>query len=301
MWAKAWVLLASWLPALLGLWPSLSAAARQEVMVSVLPLQWLVDRIGGEAVQTRTLVAPGRDPHTFEPTPRQMAELARARLYVRVGVPFEQALIERIRAINPDMSVLDVRQGLRLRAMEGAGRMVGGPSVGTTHADPDETEDARDPHVWTSPANLIHMAGLVRDRLTALDPQHAGLYRQHDKALAGDLASLDRDLRTRLAALRGRAFMVFHPSWGYFADAYGLEQIPLEYEGKAPGPRTLAASVERARREGIRKIFVQPQLDQRAARTLAAAIGATVVTVDPLAYEVGASLRALADQIAEGP
>ncbi len=298
---RPWLLLAAWLLALPGLSPlGALAAQRLQVVVSVLPLQWLVDQVGGEAVAAHTLVGPGRSPHTYEPTPRQMVELSRARLFVRVGVPFEHSLVDRIRAANPGISMLDVRDGLRLRAMEGAEQLLGEAKPGA-HRPGQAADEALDPHVWTSPANLIHMAGRLRDRLAALDPDNASAYAQRYRVLAQSLAALDRDIRTRLQGRTVRVLMVFHPSWGYFADAYGLEQLPLEHEGKTPGPRSLAALVERARREGVRKIFVQPQIDQRSARTLASAIGARLVTVDPLAYDVPASLRTLAEQIGSAP
>lgn len=301
---RNWLLLLAWLAGLLCVCSAgaQQSAPRLQVVVSVLPLQWLVDQVGGDAVEALVLVGPGRSPHTYEPTPRQMVELSRARLYVRVGVPFERALISRIRASNPGISIVDVRDGLHLRTMEGAEQLLRAAASGARRPEHvGAATDALDPHVWTSPANLIFMAARLRDRLASLDPPNAAAYAARYRVLAGSLKALDRDIRARLGTGGPRVLMVFHPSWGYFADAYGLEQLPVEHEGKAPGPRTLAALIDRARREGVRKIFVQPQLDRRAARTLASAIGARLVSVDPLAYDVPATLWTLADQIGSDP
>jgi zinc transport system substrate-binding protein len=258
------------------------------VVASIQPLQWLVERVGGEAVEARALVGPGQSPATYEPTPKQMASLARARLYVRVGVPFERAWLDRMLAASPQMSVLDLRDGLKLRPMA--------PSH-HHHGDGSETE-ALDPHVWTSPRNLIHMAGVLRDRLARLDPTREATYGQNYRRLVGDLEALDHEIRSLLEGKGVRRFLVYHPSWGYFADTYGLEQIPIEREGKPPGPRSLAALIERARAEGLETVLVQRQFDRRTAQTLAQAIGGRVCAVDPLAYDLPTSLREVAGYIA---
>jgi len=261
--------------------PVFSDSRPLSVVTSIQPLKWLVEQVGGEAVEARALVGPGQSPATYEPTPRQMAALAHTRLYVRVGVPFEHAWLDRIIGAGHGMSVLDLRDGLELRTLQSSdhhhGEGPGGP----------------DPHVWTSPANLVQMAGALRDRLVLLDPTHEPIYRRNHERLVGELGALDREVRDRLAA-GARRFLVYHPSWGYFADTYGLEQIPIEQEGKAPGPRSLADLIDRARTEGLKIILVQRQFDQRTARALADAIDARVCTVDPLAYDLPASLREVA-------
>jgi zinc transport system substrate-binding protein len=91
---------------------------------------------------------------------------------------------------------------------------------------------------------------------------------------------------------------VFHPSWGYFADAYGLTQIAVESAGKEPGPRTLADLIDWGRKEQVRVIFVQQQFSRRAAETVAQAIGATVIAVDPLAENYLDNLREVAKAFA---
>jgi zinc transport system substrate-binding protein len=267
-----------------------AAATTLETFVSVRPLQWLMDRIGGERIETHTLVPPGRSPATYDPGPREMARLADARLYVRVGVPFERAWMPRIRAANPQMAVLDLREAVQLRAME----------PGHGHGDGDAAGHGHglDPHVWTSPPNLIAMAALARDRLSALDPDGAPGYAERHDRLVEELRDLDRQIRALLARTDQRRFLVFHPSWGYFADTYGLEQLPVEREGKSPGARALGALIAEAREAGIGVVFVQPQFSQRAARTLAEAIGARVVVADPLAYDVPAGLLELTRHIA---
>ncbi len=277
--------------------PLLSASAWSDpvrVFVGVPPLQTFVERVGGEQVEVHSLVQPGQSPHTYEPTPRQVAALGSADLYVGVGIPFETAQLPRIRAANPRLRVLDVREGIDLRRLE---------AHGETHSHLGDAAMAQaaemDPHVWTSPPLALRIAQGIRDALTEIDPGNARAYVANYDNFAVDLVRLDGDIRALLDPLTVRRFMVYHPSWGYFADTYGLMQVPIEKAGKEPGPRSLAALIDQARQEGVKVIFAQPQLAKKSAEQVAAAIGGRVVVIDPLAADYMASMRQAAREIAE--
>jgi zinc transport system substrate-binding protein len=276
-------------------------AATLDAFVSVLPLATFVERVGGERVSVHTLVQPGHSPHTYEPTPRQITALANADIYFRVGMPFEDAWMPRIAAANPDMPIADLRDGLTLRPQEahhhddehahkGAHAHEDGHDRASAHDG-----DAMDAHVWTSPRLVQQMLVTIREQLSALDPAGAEAYAANQAAFDAELATLDAELTQKLAGLEQRGFLVYHPAWGYFADAYGLEQIPIEDQGKEPGARRLTALIEQAQASGARVILVQPQFDQRAAKQVAKAIGGRVEPVDPLATDYAATLHRLAD------
>ena len=88
--------------------------------------------------------------------------------------------------------------------------------------------------------------------------------------------------------------MVFHPAWGYFDDAYGLQQVPIEIEGKDPKPAQLKSLIQHARESDIKVIFVQPQFSTKSASVVAREIGGQVVLVDPLAENWMANMREVA-------
>jgi zinc transport system substrate-binding protein len=166
-----------------------------------------------------------------------------------------------------------------------------------SHAD--EHVQEQDPHVWTSPPLVRYMAGRIRDKLNELAPDHAADFARNHDALLAELDALDAELHTLLDPLVNRKFMVFHPAWGYFADHYGLIQVPIEHQGKSPGARALAALIEQAKQERIKVVFVQPQFDKRQARQVAQAIGGVVVAVDPLAADYVDNLRRVGQQFAQ--
>lgn len=270
--------------------PALGEAEPLSVFVSVLPQKTFVEKVGGNHVEVRALVRPGHSPATYDPTPEQISALASARLYVRTGVPFENAWMERIRSANPSLKVLDARDGIDMRTFAHGEH---------GHGDGESSELEQDPHIWTSPPLVARMAGNIRDALTELDPEHGEDYSRNHDAFAGELAALDGEIRTLLAAAKSRWFMVYHPAWGYFADTYGLTQVPIENEGKEPGARRIAGLIDQARREGVRVIFVQPQFNRKSAQQIAHAIGGRVVAIDPLSPDYVDNLREVARQIAD--
>jgi zinc transport system substrate-binding protein len=275
------------------------------VFVGVPPLQTFAEAVGGDRVEVRSLVQVGQSPHAFEPTPGQVAALGSADLYVGVGIPFEAAQLPRIRAANPRLRVLDARDGLPLRVIEAhdpsdgeEGHDHGHPQAGERPYKYPTDENELDPHVWTSPSLAKRIAQSVRDALSDLDPVNAGDYEANYRSFAARLDALDREIRALLDPIAHRRFMVYHPAWGYFADTYGLIQVPIEKGGKEPGPRSLTEIVSRALREGTKVIFVQPQSSRKLADQVAAAIGGRVVVIDPLSSDYSGALLHAAREIA---
>jgi zinc transport system substrate-binding protein len=264
-------------------------AAPIEVFVSILPQKYFVKRVGGKHVAVSVMVGPGQSPETYEPTPNQLSRLAGARIYFTIGMEFENVWMKRIAAANPGMRIVDMRRGIPPRELE---RPEGTVTPAAQHG-------LADPHVWTSPQLGKTMAASIRDTLSQLDPAHQAVYGANYEAFAADLDRLDHDIRVLLKNVSTRNFMVFHPAWGYFADTYGLKQIPIEAGGKEPGARTLAHVIEVGKRERVKVIFVQAQFSRRAAETIAQAIGARVVAVDPLAEDYMDNLQQAARQFAE--
>jgi zinc transport system substrate-binding protein len=268
------------------------AAAAAEAFASVPPQRFFVERVAGEHARVQALVRPGESPATYDPSPQQMAALSSAELFFRIGVPFERSWVARIQAANPRMEMVDLSEGLALRRLEEG-------QAGHDHGPGGHGESAPiDPHVWTSPPLVVQMTERIARVLARHDPDHAADYRRNAESFIAELKALDREIRHVLEVGRGRAFLVYHPAWGYFAEAYGLTQVAIEAAGREPGPRALAATIERSRENDVRVIFVQPQFSRSNAETVARAIGAEVVAVDPLAEDYLTNMRRVADAFA---
>lgn len=261
------------------------------IAVSVEPQAWLVERIGGDQFRVETLVPPGASPATYQVTDKQISRVMGCRTYIRIGVPFESGPWFSALAESDSLAVHDARDSVRTRELEGHT---------CAHGHDHHHHDHRDPHIWTSPATLAEMALATQAILDELDPDETRIAERAVRltALHDELTALDGELREVLAPLDGSAFIVFHPAWGYFADSYGLRQVAIEVDGKAPSDAELTEVTELARDESIDVILVQPQFEGTSARAVADAIGGRVVEVDPL--DVPGSLRELASVLTDG-
>jgi zinc transport system substrate-binding protein len=222
-----------------------------------------------------------------------MAALSQADLYYRIGVPFENIWMQRIHSTYPSLPILDARTGIKLRAMD----------EGDGHHDHDHGhdhgEDGLDPHIWLSPPLIKIMAQELRDRLIELLPHHVDTLNRNHAEFVKSLDRLDAEIRATLASAEAKTFMVYHPSWGYFADTYGLQQIPIESEGKEPGAKAMANLIADAKQSRVGAIFVQKQFSQRQAKAIASAIGAKVVVIDPLSEDYPENLSSVAKAMVE--
>ncbi|MDP3479749.1 MAG: zinc ABC transporter substrate-binding protein [Desulfoprunum sp.] len=268
---------------------SASWAAPMEVYVSIPPQKWLSDELGGDRVITHVLVTKGRDPHTYEPTPKQISALARTKVYFTIGLEFEKQITQKLAATVANLRLVDSTHGItRIPMTEDTHE--------TAHKDHGgHTGD--DPHVWLSPVNLQIMAKEMAAALVAADPENTTIYERNLARITAELAQLHLVLQKELAPYKGAAFYVFHPSFGYFAKEYNLRQQAVEIAGKSPSPRQLSALIGMARQDKMKIIFVQPQFDTKSAQTVAQAIDGIVEPLDPLAEDVVGNLKIITEKI----
>ncbi|MFY9825826.1 MAG: zinc ABC transporter substrate-binding protein [Thermoanaerobaculia bacterium] len=273
---------------------------RIRVAVSVPPQGDFVERIGGDRVQVDVMIPPGYSHVDYPLTPRQIVALSRARLYVAVGHPafeFERLQLFPFLKTLPNLQVVDMSQGMPLLAGEGEEA----DEEGHGHA-------AGDPHVWVAPATVAVAGRNIAAALERIDPAHAVEYRANLARFEADVAVLDREIRAELGPFRGSRFMVYHPTWGYFAHEYGLEQVAIEGEGKEPSARRLIHLIDEARRDGVKVVFVQRGFPRKSAQVIADAVGGSVVIADPqerdwlgnlrrVTRELGGALKGAAPEV----
>jgi zinc transport system substrate-binding protein len=246
---------------------------RLTIAVSILPQAYFVERVGGDHVAVQVMVPPGSNPATYEPKPEQLEALSQARAYASVGVPFEMTWLDKFQSANPDMSMIDTRTGITLR--KNGGRP--------------------DPHIWLSPRLVRTQATTIHDALVELDPAHKDDYDTGLASFLTDIDGLDSKITSTLSKQDGTAFLVFHPSWSYFADDYGLEMIPIEVDGTEPSPAELAKVIDTAKERDIHVVFAQPEFSTTEAETIATSIGGEVLLISPLSRDWLTNLEKVAD------
>ena len=264
---------------------STPASGKVTVFVSIAPQKYFVQQICKELADVQVMVPPGASPATYEPKPRQMTAISKTRIYFSIGVPFENTWLKKIAAINPDMAVVPTDRGIKKLPMV------------AHHRQEDENQPEHgslDPHIWLSPPLVMIQARTILEALQEYDSAHRFVYENNYRAFISQLSNLDAELRNAFSGRSGQQVMVFHPSWGYFAQAYGLKQVSIEVEGKEPKPAQLRELIEHARENGIKFVFVQPQFSARSAKLIAGEIGGQVVFADPLAEDWAGNLRSVA-------
>ncbi len=262
---------------------SLLSTARAEdslkVFVSIVPQKYFVEKIGGSLLDVSIMVQPGASPATYEPKPKQMVALSRAKIYFAIGVPFEKTWLKKIVSSNQKMLVVYTEAGIEKMPMKD----------GKPHG-------IKDPHVWLSPPLVMVQARNILDALLKVDPGNSSVYEANYKKFIIEIMDLDAELRRVFLGKEGERFMVFHPAWGYFAHTYGLNMVPVESEGKEPKPEALQRLIERAKRDGIKVVFVQPEFSTKSAEIIAKAIGGEVAFVNPLHPDWAKNLKEVAEK-----
>ncbi len=260
------------------------------VAVSILPHSYFLERIGGDSIESLVLVGPGQNPHSYEPSPKQMESLSRASAWLLSNTDFEINLKPKIASLYPSLLLVDGTEGIQFRQLEEHHHEDEADEhhVDEQHEASDEVAShnmERDLHTWLGrdPAKIF--ARHVRDTLTKLIPENRDLYEKRYQELINEIDAVFTQLDAELAPLRGTRVFVFHPSFGYFFDEFGIEQEAIETGGKEPSAQTLAKLIEAAKADGVKVIFVQAQFPTTAAQTIADTLGAQVVPLDPLAKD----------------
>lgn len=263
------------------------APAARMAAVSVPPQKFIVDCVGGEAWKSVVLADKGQDPHLFEPAPRLMEQLRGCEIYFKVGMPFENVVLERLAKTNPGLKIVDMAGGGEGRNKKNTGK-----------PDSEDSHDhAEDPHGWMSLTELAKYADVTAKELSRLDPANEAEYGKRAKAFEAEADSLKTELAKRLKAAGINAIAVYHPAWGHFAEEFGLEQIAVEAHGKSPGPRHLETVGKDISKHSLKKMFVQNSMEGARIRAFARRQGLEIVEISPLGGDPVATIKATVDAL----
>jgi zinc transport system substrate-binding protein len=251
-------------------------SGKVNVVTTIAPLGDFILAVGGDRVEATVLVPPGAEPHTYEPTPSQMKDVATADLYVMNGAGIE-FWMDKVLGVNKNMVVIDSSEGAVILR---------------------ESADEIDPHIWISLRNAAVQASNICTGLIQVDPENSDYYARNRDEYLQKLKALDGELNQTFAAKADRTFIVYHPAWTYFAQDYDLVQVPLLENEKEPGPKYLASIIDLARANNITTIFVEPQYNPKSAEVIAREMKANIIVLDPLAQSYLENMRYAGQEIA---
>jgi len=256
------------------------------ITVSIEPFRFFTSGIAGDNYSINVIVPPGASPATYEPPPAVIRGISNSDLVIINGyLGFETAWIERMLGLNEEAEVLRLADSQDLIATE-------------SHRHNDITHyTGVDPHFWLSPVRARIIARDIKDFLVKNDPDRKETYVTNYLKIDSIIMDTDSYIKSLLNDSVTKSFMIFHPSLTYLAIDYGLEQIPVETEGKEPSPSELKNLIDRGREENLKTIFVQREFDTKNARLIGDEIGAETVVINPLSDNWVMSVKEIAENI----
>lgn len=251
---------------------------KQILTVSIEPMRLIAEQLAAGNFEIHTLTPSGSSPETYQPTPRQMELLRNSAAYIRVGtLGFERTQLRKMTESIPHLHIVNASQ--RIKHLPAG--------------------DSCDPHTWTSVRNIKVIATNICDALCDLDTLNRVRHIAKLYDFMESVDSLDREIRTMLADVRQRTFLIYHPSLSYFAYEYGFEQLYVEDEGKEPSAERIARLIDECRKKRVKVVFVQKGYNTSTARRMAEEIGAEVTEINPLGYDWPAEMMKIAKALAK--
>lgn len=249
------------------------------VAVTIVPERTFVQAVCGDLVEVITMVPPGNSPENYEPTPSEMKKFSDASIYFSIGVPTEEA------------NILPNLGEVQLVSLQ--------EKVASVYSERTFASGARDPHIWLSPKRVKVMIETIASEMSQLDPNNATTYRENAAAYLKQLDQVDTEITSALSDVKNRSFFVFHPAFGYFADDYQLEMYSLEENGKEATPQHLQDMIDLAKKDNIKVIFYQAEVDSAQSQAFAEEVGGKTMQLSPLAANYIENLKSMAQLMAE--
>lgn len=247
------------------------------VAVSIIPEAAFVQEITGNLVTVITVIPPGYSPGNYEPNAKTMEDITKASVYFTIGVPTEAGNILPNISNVPMVHLEDI----------------------VSQAYPDRTfsDGGRDPHIWLSTKRAIVMVNAIEAKLSELDPDNASIYKANADAFITNIEAVDAQIENIFSDITMNKFIVYHPSYGYFAEDYGLDMIALQQNGKEATAPHLQDVIDIANQYNIHQVFIQAEIDSTQVISFADEIHAQVVTLYPLSDQYCDNLINMANAI----
>lgn len=259
-----------------------------QVVAGFYPLEWAVERVGGDRVSVDSLTPPGAEAHDLELTPRDVAAVGDADLLVHLE-GFQPAVDEAAasqagdRAWDAGQAADLVEGGHSHEGEDGQAHGVEDEHADDEHAG-EEGGEPLDPHFWLDPTRLAAVGDALAQRLTELDPDGAAAYEENAAALRADLEDLDAEMQAGLSGCAVDTLVTSHDAFGYLADRYGLEVVGISglSPNQEPSPAQLAEITGLVQERGVTTVYTETLVDPAVAETVAAEAGVETAVLDPL-------------------
>lgn len=248
------------------------------IAVSIAPQATFLEKICEDDFEIVTTIPAGASPETYEPTPKEMEKLSDSLIYFALGVPAEQTILNKLpkttRVIKLQDLVNDVYPDIKIG-------------------------DVRDPHIWLSIKRACVIVSKMEEVLSNTDSKNSDLYKKNAKNYILELNSLDNQIKDTFKNCKSNKFIVFHPSFSYFAEDYGLKMYALEHEGKEATAKRIADMIDFAKEQKINTIFYQIENPTKQVLAFAEEIDGKAIMLEPLSPDYINNIKKMAYLLSE--
>ncbi len=266
--------------------PKKGSSERTTVAVSIFPVYDLVRRIAGPDADVTLVLPPGHTEHSFDPTPKDVENVAKAKLGVMVGLGLDPWMERLLKDAAPKARVVKV--GDRVPTLTVKDDPLGDEEAHAAAKEKDDDHDhdkgATDPHVWLDPERARLVVRAVAEELGRVDSAHAIAYRERATEIDKSLDALDKEVENRTKALPTKGFVTFHGSFQYFAERYKLQILAViePFPGSQPSGEYIKKVLDVVKAKKVPALFSEPQLDPRPAKVLAEEAKIPLGVLDPV-------------------
>lgn len=264
--------------------------------VSIVPQETFLKAIVGENYEIITLIPPGSSPTSHQPSIRTLQKLSEAQLYFSIDVPTEVSNIrpmlkeyENLKIINLADQVDEIYPP---RYFGESDSLDDDDDHGhddehddEAAEDDDHNHEGRDPHIWLSPKRAIAMVEIMTEELVKVYPEDEALFIENSNNYIQELQDLDTYIQSKIKEAKTKDFIIYHPSYGYLADDYGLNMIEIEYDGKEANINELNRIIEIAEEKNITDIYYQEEMSVKQAKIVANELNGEVIKLTPLSAD----------------
>ncbi len=257
------------------------SSSKEVLSVTIEPQRFFLETLVGDKFDVNCVTPNGANPESFDPTPSQLLEVSKSKMYFTVGsLGVEHLLVEKLRSNSPDIKYIDCSTGVDL--IEGHDHANCGHD--DHHHDHGHAHSGTDPHIWSSPASAKVMIQNMYNALVEFDKDNKEYYETNYNKLIATVDSTDQVIKSYIDKAANKSFIIYHPALSYFANEYGLTQHSIEKDGKSPTPTQLAEMIDNSKKEGVKTVFIQKEFDVKNAETIAKSINARTFTINLLNY-----------------
>lgn len=230
-----------------------NAENKLQVYASIYPIYDFTKKIGGDKIDVYNMTSTGAEPHDFEITSKDMANLTKANLFVYNGGGMEH-WVDTVKDSIKDLNYLESSLGI--------------------------DNEGLDPHFWLSPINAKKQMENIKNAIIEIDPDNADYYNSNYNIYANKLDELDKSFRDNLSNIKNTNLVVTHPAFGHFCKEYSLNQVAIARD--EADPKAMSEIITFIKNNNIKAIFYEEFSSSKLVDSIAKETSAAIYTLNPI-------------------